>query len=547
MDSEEEDKYLEQREKYLQKRSKNYKKSKRDKAGSSKNHENGEENDHFSSKINERKLSPSKENEAKENSAVRLQFKSGFKKAISGQSTGKIKISQNLNLNPVSKRTEDITQNLPKLGSQKESKYKSRKRNLSRENRSSDRGQERDRDRSERDRNYQSRSNAISEEMVLEDDPSNKDKEQIEKDLFTQRLDSAMRLHSKEYEEDNNPVPLIPAEPHQNGNTNDSSPDENRPPNSIGAGSFPTKPKKPGVWNVFNDDEEEDRPKLQKLPPPTAIPAHELLDSNNKEKVLKHVKSLLNSGNSKINKIASTLTGIPVDAKGKALSNDQLIEQAIQEERRKIDERDRKSRSKDVDRHGNPRAVRGDRRRGIIDRGSPIRDRDRRRERIRRRSRSRSRERNDRERRRPKSIFHSPKRREPTPENKEIQDQKRQEIEQITLQVRKIKAQEIIASIPQDKATLFSTNISWTHMTKSLLNGRIKSWVTEKIQEILGPQERDLIRIILGEVENGSRPEDIIDEIEGILDEKSENFVIKLWRLIYYETEARKMGLVVDK
>lgn len=84
-------------------------------------------------------------------------------------------------------------------------------------------------------------------------------------------------------------------------------------------------------------------------------------------------------------------------------------------------------------------------------------------------------------------------------------------------------------------------------MTDKLLNDRIKVWVTKKIHEFLGEEEKDLIKYILDQLVKRGDPVEIIDEMSAILDKETEQFIIKLWRLIIYETEARRIGLIDDK
>lgn len=373
------------------------------------------------------------------------------------------------------------------------------------------------------------------------------------------------------------------------------------------------KPKKLSVWQAFNQEEEDDRPKLQKLPPPSHILPTELLDTSNKERYLNHVKSMLNQNNQKINKIAGDISGIPVNEKtGKPLSEKELAEKYGKNLKNLPSRSDKKSsRSRSRDRKS------GDKRSG--DTRSRY-DRDRRRD-YRRRSQSRSRsrdrgrydrarDRNDNRygsdydrhgnrkrldrlesyrrasryddrrdtRRKGKSIFRTPspssssssysstssRSRSPRPTTSNHiksgsihssktaaeKQQQQNEINQITLQVKKLKAQEIIKSMPNNKNELFQYQLSWPHLTQKLLNGRISQWVTDKIHELLGDQEKDIIRVVLEHVENSNlrNPFILITEIDGVLDETvAENFVIKLWRLLFYETEARRLELIVDK
>ena len=71
--------------------------------------------------------------------------------------------------------------------------------------------------------------------------------------------------------------------------------------------------------------------------------------------------------------------------------------------------------------------------------------------------------------------------------------------------------------------------------------------MTKKIIEFIGEEEPDLTKVILDKVEAKAEPKAMISEFRDILDSETEGFVVKLWRLMIYETEARRTGLIVDK
>jgi len=137
-----------------------------------------------------------------------------------------------------------------------------------------------------------------------------------------------------------------------------------------------------------------------------------------------------------------------------------------------------------------------------------------------------------------------PKTPEPTRRTKSIFDDKKNEKKKtLTAEEKKKKAQRIIEKIPSSRSRLFDFRIEWKYLTQPLLEGRIKQWVTKKIHEFVGDDEPELITFILTLIEKKDRPRKILDEIKTVLDKEAEGFVIKLWRLIIYETEARRVGL----
>ena len=94
---------------------------------------------------------------------------------------------------------------------------------------------------------------------------------------------------------------------------------------------------------------------------------------------------------------------------------------------------------------------------------------------------------------------------------------------------------------------------------------RIKPWVNKKIVEYIGEPEPTLVEFICSKVLIGSQPQNIINDVQmvnhislqtnicflfypfyfsQVLDEEAEVFVVKMWRVLIYELEAKKLGLM---
>lgn len=72
---------------------------------------------------------------------------------------------------------------------------------------------------------------------------------------------------------------------------------------------------------------------------------------------------------------------------------------------------------------------------------------------------------------------------------------------------------------------------------------RIKPWVTKKIVEYIGEEEASLTDFICGSIMAKNNAEKILSDIRLVLDDEAEVFVVKMWRLIVYEIEAKRQGL----
>ena len=115
-----------------------------------------------------------------------------------------------------------------------------------------------------------------------------------------------------------------------------------------------------------------------------------------------------------------------------------------------------------------------------------------------------------------------------------------------------------------------------------LLDSRIKPWVNKKISEYIGEEEATLTEFICQKVMGRSTAQSILTDVAmvriylslsfvkflygftslctvniinncsnvwscfflQVLDDEAETFVVKMWRLLVYETEAKKAGLV---
>jgi RNA-binding protein 25 len=105
----------------------------------------------------------------------------------------------------------------------------------------------------------------------------------------------------------------------------------------------------------------------------------------------------------------------------------------------------------------------------------------------------------------------------------------------------------LIERIPTAKEDLFAYPLDWTMVDSTLMDRRIKPWVNKKIVEYIGEDEPTLSDFICKKVTAHSTPSSILADISMVLDEEAEVFVVKMWRLLIYETEAKKLGLVSIK
>lgn len=64
---------------------------------------------------------------------------------------------------------------------------------------------------------------------------------------------------------------------------------------------------------------------------------------------------------------------------------------------------------------------------------------------------------------------------------------------------------------------------------------RMRPWVSKKITEYLGEEEKTLIDFIMNKITAHTPPEEMLSALSPILDEEAPIFVVKMWRMLVYE------------
>jgi len=102
----------------------------------------------------------------------------------------------------------------------------------------------------------------------------------------------------------------------------------------------------------------------------------------------------------------------------------------------------------------------------------------------------------------------------------------------------------LIDNIPTQKEDLFKYEIEWDYVDANLMEKRIRPWINKKITEYIGEEEKALLDFICGKLVARSDAQSILDDVAMVLDDEAEVFIVKMLRLLIYEIEAKKLGLV---
>ncbi|KAI9865127.1 MAG: hypothetical protein M1813_002447 [Trichoglossum hirsutum] len=102
---------------------------------------------------------------------------------------------------------------------------------------------------------------------------------------------------------------------------------------------------------------------------------------------------------------------------------------------------------------------------------------------------------------------------------------------------------QLAAEIPSEKDGLWNWAVKWEFVDEAVVVEKLKPFVERKIVEYLGVQEQMLVEVVEEHVRKRGQPQELVQELEGALDEEAEVLVKKLWRMIIFFSESEKRGL----
>jgi len=157
--------------------------------------------------------------------------------------------------------------------------------------------------------------------------------------------------------------------------------------------------------------------------------------------------------------------------------------------------------------------------------------------------RSRSR---DRRRRRRRSSSRSRRKRQKTEatEKKKRESSNKEKKRQKDDPVPK-RQKDLVHMIPKDPEQIKTYRVDWELVkTSDLVEKKMRRWIDARLTEYLGGQEdAELTNYVVGLLAKYTPPETIIKEMKVVLVEDTENFVVKMWRRLIFETLKIKYNL----
>ncbi len=92
--------------------------------------------------------------------------------------------------------------------------------------------------------------------------------------------------------------------------------------------------------------------------------------------------------------------------------------------------------------------------------------------------------------------------------------------------------------IPRSMQTLATTAINWDAYDagQPKIGQKVGKWVSGQIERLLGQQEATLLNFVQGELNKHSAPNAMLSELSPILDLEAEEFVLKLYQIVVFES-----------
>lgn len=102
---------------------------------------------------------------------------------------------------------------------------------------------------------------------------------------------------------------------------------------------------------------------------------------------------------------------------------------------------------------------------------------------------------------------------------------------------KRLQQKALVDKIPTDKDKLFAYAVDWDTVERAdIVRTCMKPWVTKKMVEYLGEEEDTLTDFILTKLKARAPPQDTLVELQAVLDEDADVFVVKLWRMLIFSS-----------
>lgn len=102
---------------------------------------------------------------------------------------------------------------------------------------------------------------------------------------------------------------------------------------------------------------------------------------------------------------------------------------------------------------------------------------------------------------------------------------------------------QLAQEIPSDRDGLWAWQVKWDFVDEAVVTEKLRPFVEKKIVEYLGVQEQMLVEVVEDHIRKRGSPQELLEQLDGALDEEAEALVKKLWRMMIFFSESEKRGL----
>ncbi|KAI1788866.1 hypothetical protein LXA43DRAFT_974590 [Ganoderma leucocontextum] len=106
----------------------------------------------------------------------------------------------------------------------------------------------------------------------------------------------------------------------------------------------------------------------------------------------------------------------------------------------------------------------------------------------------------------------------------------------------------IRGEVPRDKETLFKSKVRWDGVSDNMIDRKLEPLVKRQMTKYLGElEDDDLVMFVLEHLKDHKGPHKLIEGLEPVLEEEAAEFVISIWRQIFFESVSYGEGLHTEK
>ncbi|KAI6114549.1 hypothetical protein F5141DRAFT_1188001 [Pisolithus sp. B1] len=112
----------------------------------------------------------------------------------------------------------------------------------------------------------------------------------------------------------------------------------------------------------------------------------------------------------------------------------------------------------------------------------------------------------------------------------------------------KERSETIKQSIPHDKEMLFKAKVRWDGLTDMMIDRKFEPIIKHRMTKYPGElEDDDLIMFVVEHLKDHKGPQKLVEGLEPVLEEETQEFVVNIWRQVIFESMAYGEGLHTER